>query len=171
MTLSPVEAGVLPTGFWTFDMVQERLVEAMITCWRHPDRERGWQRQRSHWPDVLRELSAGDYDARGGDGTSSDVAIRPASLTRRDVAEMEEAFGWTDILAAEDRRLVGMVIADLARGARQVAWRGMLRRMGLAHGAEGLRKRYGRAIEAICVVRNGGIPLGSRVNRDELQAR
>ncbi len=156
----PMEGQPLPREFWTFDMVQERLVEAMITCWRHPDRERGWQRVRSAWPDILREVSAGDYDARGADLASSDVEIRPASLTRIEVGEMEEAFGWTDMLALDDRKLVGMVVTELAKGQREVKWRRLLVRMGLQRGAEGLRKRYGRAINAICVAKNGGNALG-----------
>jgi hypothetical protein len=49
----------------SFSDVEERLVEAMLVCWRNPDRERGWMRIRSAWPDVAAE--PGDYDARGGD--------------------------------------------------------------------------------------------------------
>ena len=157
----PVEGAVLPHGAWTFDAVQERLIEAMLTCWRHPDRERGWLRLRSKWPDVLREASAGDYDARGGELTSSEVALKPASLTRLEQAEMEEAFGWTDALAPADRKLVGLVIGILARGQREVKWRALLRPMGLARGADGLRMRYGRAIAAIAAARNGGKPRAS----------
>ena len=153
---SPMEGAVLPSGFLTFDAVQERLVEAMITCWRHPDRERGWQRVRSTWPEILREIHAGDYDARGGDGTSSDVALRPASQTRAEVAEMEEAFGWTAVLSGEDRKLVGLVISVLARGRREVSWRALLKPMGRTRGADGLRARYGRALNAICTAENSG---------------
>ncbi|MDP1026381.1 hypothetical protein Q5H91_04085 [Sphingomonas sp. KR1UV-12] len=156
VTASPLEGGVLPPGFLTFDMVQERLVEAMITCWRHPDRERGWQRIRSAWPEILREKDKGDYDARGGDGTSSDVALRPASQTRAEIADMEEAFGWASALSCEDRRLVGLVITTLARGRREVSWRQLLRPMGRTRGADGLRMQYGRAIHAICAAENSG---------------
>ena len=157
----PMEGGVLPAGFLTFDDVQERLVEAMITCWRYPDRERGWQQVRSNWPEALRELSAGDYDARGGDGTSSDVAIRLASQTRAEIGEMEEAFGWVAVLDGEDRRLVAMVVTTLARGQREVSWHRLLKRMGVSRGADGLRMRYARAINAICLANNGGNPQAS----------
>ena len=100
----------------------------------------------------------GDYDARGGDASSSDVAIRSAAMTRREVAEMEEAFGWTSVLKARDRKLVGLVVSLLARGRREVAWSELLRPMGLTIGAHGLRKRYSRAITAICNAKNGGNP-------------
>jgi hypothetical protein len=151
----------LPDGFATFDDVQERLVEAMITCWRTPDRERGWLRVKSTWPEALRELSIGDYDARGGDGSSSDVELRSASQTRAEIAEMEEAFGWLNAVSQEDRRLVAIVITELARGKREVSWVRLLKRMGQEHGAEGLRKRYGRAIAAIAALRNGKNPRES----------
>lgn len=131
----------------SFDDVQERLVKAMLVCWRNPDRERGWQRIRSAWPDVAAE--AGDYDARGAEHSSSDVAIRPAALTRAEVAEMEEAFGWLDRVPTDDRKLIGLAITALARGEARVPWRRLLGKMGLERGADGLRKRYGRAMSAV----------------------
>lgn len=155
-TLSPMEGAVLPTGALTFCEVEDRLVEAMLTCWRYPDRERGWQRIRSAWPEISREEHRGDYDARGGEGSSSDVALRPASQTRVEVAEMEEAFAWLDAISPEDRKLVGLAIVQLARGKREVSWADMLARMGVDRGADGLRMRYGRAINAICVALSGG---------------
>ena len=145
-------------GFLTFDDVQDALVEAMLICWRYPDRERGWQTLRSAWPEISRDVWAGDYDARGGDGTSADVALRPASQTRAEIARMEEAFGWLDAVAPEDRKLIGLAIRELARGKREVSWVRMLSRMGLTRGAEGLRKRYTRAIHGICVRQSGGNP-------------
>lgn len=145
-------------AFLSFDDVQERLVEAMITCWRTPDRERGWQQVRSNWPEALRELAVGDYDARGGDGTSSEVTLRPASQTRLEIAEMEEAFAWVAALPEGDRRVVGLVVGQLARGQREVSWAKLLRRLGRARGADGLRKQYGRAITAIAMRANGGNP-------------
>lgn len=143
--------GHSPAGSLSFDDVQDRLVEALLTCWRYPDRERGWLTLRSAWPEISRDVWAGDYDARGGDGTSADVALRPASQTRAEIAEMEEAFGWLDAVPASDRKLIALVIRELARGRREVSWLGLLGRMGLDRGAEGLRKRYARAINAICV--------------------
>ncbi len=159
MTISPMEGETLPTTFWSFTDVEDRLVEALLTCWRQPDRERGWQSARASdgpWHLVMAE--PGDYDARGGDGTSSDVAIRPASLTRREIAEMEEAFGWVGMLPADDRKVLALAIAELARGRREVSWLRMLAPLGLTRGAEGLRKRYTRSINAICIAKNGGNP-------------
>ena len=145
-------------GLVTFGDVEDRLVEALITCWRTPDRERAWLRVKSNWPEALRELSVGDYDARGGDGSSSDVQLRLASQTRTEVAEMEEAFGWLSTVPVDDRRLVAVVIAQLARGQREVSWVKLVQRMGHGYGADGLRMRYGRAIAMIAAARNGGNP-------------
>lgn len=160
MELVPVEGRTLPNAAWTFQSVEERLVEAMITCRRDSDRERAWLRVRSAWPDIVRERSAGDYDARGGEHASSDVALRPAALTRRDVAEMEEAFGWMDAVDPADRKLIGLAIVALARGQREIRWRKLLGPMGLDRGADGLRMRYARAIAAIAARLNGGNPRG-----------
>lgn len=143
-------------GLLSFDEVEERLVQAMLVYWRNGDRERGWLAVRSGWPDVLREVSAGDYDARGGDRSSSDVALRPAALTRVEVSDAEEAFGWMDAIEPGDRRLVGLVLTAKARGVAQVRWGRLLRPMGVSRGADGLRKRYERAIGRVCRAVNGG---------------
>jgi len=156
--LSPMEGPALPRSFMSFDDVQDRLVEAMLTCWRYPDRERGWQAIRCAWPEMSRDVDAGDYDARGGDGTSSDVALRPASQTRADIAEMEEAFGWLDAVAPDDRKLLGLAIRELARGKREIPWRALMPRMGLRMGVSGLQRRYSRTVTAICNAVNRANP-------------
>lgn len=141
----------------SFADVEARLVEAVRTSWRLPDREAGWLHLRSAWPEIRRDMRDGDYDARGGDGSSSDVALRALPLTRRDVAAMDEAFGWVLAVAAEDRRLVGLALRALARGARRVPWLALRRQMGVRYGADGLRMRYGRAMREICRRANQGL--------------
>ena len=152
----------------SFADIEERLVQAMLIYWRNPDRERGWQQLRSGWPDVLREVSAGDYDARGGDQSSSDVAIRPAALTRLEVAEATEAFDWLDIIDPKDRKLIGLAIAALARGAKQIPWMHLRKPMGVTRGADGLRKRYERALGEVCRSVNGGFLRVSPVKPENL---
>lgn len=139
----------------SFAEVEERLVQAMLVYWRQPDAERGWLRLRAHWPDVSAE--AGDYDARGGDLRSSDVVLRPASLTRAETAAAGEAFGWLDVVPPADRKLIGLAITALARGESRVPWLRLLRPMGMAHGSEGLRKRYGRAMRRVVIAANAAI--------------
>lgn len=168
--LSPLEGHLLPTGELTFDVVQDRLVEAMVTCWRQSDRERAWLHVRSAWPEIARETSAGDYDARGGDASSSQVSLRPASLTRVDIAEMEQAFTWVKNLPEDDRKVLALAITQLASGKREIGWRQIMTKMGVARGADGIRMRYRRAIAAICDAQNGRNARGSRVNADNQQA-
>lgn len=154
----PMEGDTLPPIEWTPDYVEDRLVEAMITCWRQPDRERAWLRVKSAWPEIVREADKGDFDARGGEHNSSDVQLRPAAMTRRDQAEMEQAFGWVAVLSPDDRKLVGLVISHLARGQREIKWARLLRPMGLKRGAGGIKMRYRRALSAICFAESGGNP-------------
>jgi hypothetical protein len=145
---------------WTFDAVQDRLVEAMLTCWRGGDRERGWLRGGADgpWHMVLPDAA---YDGGRDAGEARiDAAIRPAALTRRDVDEMEEAFAWVEALDAGQRRLVSAAVAQLARGQRQVSWVRVARSFGLDRGTDGLRMRYGRAIASIAARLNGGNPRG-----------
>lgn len=164
--LSPMEGRLLPNGEWTFDMVQDRLVEAMVTCWRGDDRERAWLHVRSAWPEIQRDRNAGDYDARGGEASSSEVALRSASLTRGEVAEMEEAFAWVTRLKAADRKVLAAAIGQLASGKRRVEWDRVVRKIGATHGRDGARMRYTRAIALICEILNGGNPRALRVKRD-----
>jgi len=131
----------------SFAEVEDRLVQAMLVYWRAPNRELGWMRVRAYWPETSAE--AGDYDARGGDLRSSDIALRPAALTRAETSAAEQAFGWLDVVAVHDRKLIGLAIARLARGDSQVPWRQLLAPMGLASGADGLRMRYGRAMQRV----------------------
>lgn len=157
----------------SFAEVEARLVEAVRVSWRLPDREAGWHRVQSAWPEILREVSAGDYDARGGDLSSSDVRLRTAAATRGEVVEMEQAFGWLTAVADDDRRLVALAIGCLARGDKQVPWLRLRKPMGVARGADGLRMRYERAIGKACrranlailrpTVGQGGISTGSQI--------
>lgn len=143
-------------GILTFDEVEGRLIEAVRVAWRQPDREAGWLHVKSAWPDIVREHCLGDYDARGYLGNSSDVPLRPASLTRAEVLAMEEAFGWlvgVD-LDAEDRRIIGMALGALAAGRKRVPWAQLLARLGRKRGRDGIRKRYTRGLAKICNAAN-----------------
>lgn len=140
--------------FWTFEAVQERLVEAMRCAWQQPDRERGWLTVRAYWPEMRRHNHFGDY----GD---VDAAPRPVPLSRAQLARMDEAFAWVDAVDAGDRRLVGLVLTRLAAGDKQVPWSRLKRSMGIAYGVHGLRKRYSRAMHKICVRANAGLARAS----------
>ena len=148
----PMEGQPLPHDFYTFDMVQERLVEAVIMLWRLPDREKGWLRgvaKDGPWDQIMPECP---------DDADADVRQSMPGLTQVEIAEMEEALAWMAHVPDRDRRLVGLAIVQLARGGREISWRRLLGPMGLTLGTDGLRMRYGRAINAICVGVTGGNP-------------
>jgi hypothetical protein len=148
----PMEGQPLPRDFYTFDMVQERLVEAVIMLRRLPDREKGWLRgvaKDGPWDQILPECP---------DDADADVRQSTPSLTQVEIAEMEEALAWMAHVPDRDRRLVGLAIAQLVRGGREISWRRLLAPMGVTLGKDGLRMRYGRAINAICVGVTGGNP-------------
>lgn len=140
--------------FWSFDDVEQRLIEAWISLRRLPDREQGWLRTSTMglWRQVQSEEAEAD---------PYELPPRPG-LTRAEVREMEEALGWLEGVEPTDRKLIGLAVGRLARGDARVPWRRLLRAMGLRHGADGLRKRYGRAIKAICAL------LNARQNQDYL---
>ena len=139
---------------YSFADVEERLVEAMLVMRRLSDREAGWLRVKASWPDIVREHEAGDYDARGHLGNSSDIPLKPLPATRRDIAEMEEAFAWVLAAKERDRRLIALAIGALARGEKRVPWGRLLRPMGLKLGQHGLRKRYERAMHLVVKAAN-----------------
>lgn len=146
---------------YSFEDVQERLVQALLVMQRMSDREAGWLRVKACWPDIVRSYEAGDYDARGYLGNSSDIPLRPLPAARREIAEMEEAFAW--VLAAKegDRRLIALAIGALARGHKQVPWMRLLKPMGLKLGSHGLRKRYDRAMHLVVKAANAGLARAS----------
>ncbi|MGW8204391.1 hypothetical protein ACWGM0_17830 [Sphingomonas bisphenolicum] len=142
---------------YSFADVEERLVEAMLVMRRLSDREAGWLRVKACWPDIVRDYGVGDYDARGYLGTSSDIPLRPLPATRRDIADMEQAFGWVLAAKPEDRKLIALAISALAGGAKQVPWMRLRKPMGVKLGAHGLRKRYGRAMHDVVKAANSTI--------------
>src|SRR3546814_20484305 len=66
---------------WTFEMVQERLVEAMLLWRRMPDRERGWLAVKAYWPEMRRHNHFGDY-------ADVEASPRPLPLSLEDDARM-----------------------------------------------------------------------------------
>jgi len=138
--------------FWTFDMVEERLVEAMELWRRAPDRERAWQHIRAYWPEVLRRpgrlVVDGEHDEREEDKAEP----RPLPLTRAEVAEMNAAGELLQLAPERDRRLVAIVLAYRARGFDKVPWLRIWDRLGRGKpGPDGLRKRYTRSISDIAI--------------------
>lgn len=142
--------------FWTFDAVEQRLVDAMRAWWRSPDPEARFSlagRISSAW-----RLYCPDRADLAAWGALIDVEAsepRPLPLSRADMQRMVEASEWLAHVPEADRRLVVLALAKLAAGHKRVPWLKLKRRLGVEHGADGLRMRYSRALTAVCHALNG----------------
>lgn len=144
-TAAMVEAGVLTANFWDFDRLEARLVEAMQFQWRTEGGTWGFASD-GPWHLIVRDWW--DWAAH------EDKPVPRIPLSREQLRRMEEASGWLAYAPERDRKLVVLAITSLAAGRKVVPFRALLRPMGLRTGADGLRKRYSRAINAICQVLN-----------------
>jgi hypothetical protein len=137
-------------GSMTFPLVEERLIEAMGVLLRSGDRERRWLHvtSMSLWQQVTIDLTEVAVDDR---------PIVTCALTCAEVEQAEEAMGWVarSVPSGDTRRILGMVLTRLVtRGNERAIWPWVWRKMGGSRAGwttEGLRKRYDRAVNAICV--------------------
>ena len=134
--------------FWSFDMVQERLVEAVHLWRRSPGGGRSPFATDGPWELVKRELF--------GPAVDKDAPLPRLPLRRSEVAIRDQTSDWLGWVQERDRRLVVLAVTKLAQGHGQVPWMDLRKPMGVALGADGLRMRYSRAIQAICHRLNGG---------------
>lgn len=135
-------------------LTYEDAVETMVDVaqlWRKaPDRERSWQAVRCAWPDILRHAwrrgVGGEWDEQEEDPEPTSIP-----LTRDQVGMMDRVGEWLLHVDEEDRRLVVVAVAYLARGSKRVPWDKVWKRLGRGKpGPDGLRKRFGGAVTAIC---------------------
>lgn len=148
-TMLPVAEGSGEGELWSFDLVQARLVEALIVARRRPDRERGWLTVQASWPSIVRDRALGDYDIRGYLGTTEDIPPPRMPLSSAEISRMEEAEGWlARFLEEEDRILVLLALGWLAAG-RRIGWRRICSIIGAQVGEAALAKRYALAIARI----------------------
>lgn len=143
--------------FWTFDMVEARLIET-VRCWR---RMPGGGR----WP------YAGDgpwhlITAAARAQTVADFLLdqvqmgheerpRAGPLLRSEIAAMEEATEWLTWIGDERQRLalVGG-LAERARGRKSPGWTALREALADPASPAGLQRRYERAIGFIANVLN-----------------
>jgi hypothetical protein len=143
---------------WTWQAVQDRMAEALRHWWRSPDGDARFSlagRISSVWQQTWTDRA--ELALIEQLGMEAD-APRALPLSRADVARMVEASEWLAHVREEDRRLVCIVLVYLAKGEKKVPWLKIKRRIGVAYGADGLRKRYSRAITDVANVLNGGKP-------------
>lgn len=137
--------------FWTWQAVQDRMVEAMGHWWRSSDSEARFSLGgrissiwRMAWTDRMGLALIEQLDLPSAN------APRPLPLSRDDMARMAEASEWMRFVPEADRRLVIIVLVKLAAGAKTVPWLTIWKALGRGKpGPEGLRSRYSRAVTSI----------------------
>jgi hypothetical protein len=128
---------------FTFKDVEQGLVDVMELWRRTPGAGRGSPfASDGPWELADRDLYGPDVD--------KDVPLRPAPLSRAEVAERDSVSAWIELVQDRDRRLVSLAIVQMStRRYKSPAFKELLPEMGLRLGADGLRKRYNRAIYKI----------------------
>lgn len=165
MALMDIEA----VDWWTFDLVREALVEAAVLWRRSPGGGRWPFASDGPWHMMSREADKGDYDARGGFDSSSDVAVRPLPLSRDEVERRDMVTEWVMMVPdADDRRLLAACLSFHARGYEQLPWAKIMMAMGVRRGKDGLAKRYRAALRAIAEGLNRSELRGSNVSRGSM---
>jgi hypothetical protein len=147
--------GRMPT--WTWQLVEDRMAEAMAHWWRSSDSEARFSlggRISSIWRQAFTDKMA-LIEQLGMEPTPP--AAMP--LSRADIRRMEEASEWMRFVPEADRRLVVIVLVKLASGSKSASWMAIWKALGRGKpGPEGLRSRYSRAITCVANALNGGNP-------------
>jgi hypothetical protein len=140
-------------AFWSFDDVQERLVEAYGFLRRLPDREQGWLKTAtmSLWQQVnatagMTAVEQAEWRLyRAGD------APRLPGLTRDEVERMEATLRWLEWVQPEQRKVVHMAVGQLASGRQsRIAWGSLASDPTCPGSADKLRMAYNRSVTRIC---------------------
>lgn len=156
--------------WWSFELVREALVDAVVLWQRSP--KAGHAPMRSCWPVDLMVRSFerdGDYDARGGLDSASEVTVRPLPLSRGEVDQRDRVSGWMMLVPVEaDRRLLGVCLEFHARGYTQLPWAKIMRELGVKRGKDGLAKRYRASLRAIAEGLNAAEMRGLNVSRGSM---
>lgn len=132
--------------YWTYEEVQEDLVEARRLWRRAPGGGRWPFAGDGPWHLVSKETAAGDYDEKHG---NEDAEARPLPLSRAELRMMEQISEWLQYAPERDRQLIVVVLSQLARGAKRVSWTKVQRRLDSENSSRGLGMRYSRAIAKI----------------------
>lgn len=145
------------SSFWSYDAVQERLVEAVRLCWR--DEPGRWPfASDGPWNLITPDnRTDNDMDAwRQMQEAADALARRPLPLSRAEVGRRDQAIGWLSLIGEGDRRIVVLAARQIAAGAKRVSWAKLRRDLVAAPGAleiaisdRGLGARYSRAVAAL----------------------
>lgn len=154
-------------SFWTFDAVQERLVEAMRLWWRSPGEGRWPFAGDAPWHLMTRRtrIEAGDFKGRdlqlrmqaddAEEAKRWEGRDRKGPLSRDDVALRDETTEWLTWLASDARKVVVAAVTQLAAGRSNIDWRKVKAALGAEVEHKGLYRRYSRGLTAIAQRLNG----------------
>lgn len=135
-------------GWWTFEEVQARLVEAAELWRRSPGGGRWPFATDGPWHLLTRKVRAGsDMEAWRAESEAGG-GRRPLPLSRAEIDLRDQVSEWLRIVDEGDRRIVTLALIDLAAG-RRVRWTAMRGKLGVELTADGLWRRYRRSIAAI----------------------
>ncbi|MDR7101511.1 hypothetical protein [Croceicoccus sp. BE223] len=145
----------------TWQDAEDAMLAAVEYLGAMPDKERGWLRGGQGWPDIVRDVRAGDYG--DGQGHGGDAEPR-RQLGRKEMAVLDRMMLGPQAaclaVPEEHRRLVGRVlIAKLDPRGDVFRWE----RIWVAEGgkrcvvtSDALRMRYERAIGKVAVAMERG---------------
>lgn len=157
--------------FWTFDSVEERLIEAVRCRWRMPGGGRWPFAGDGPWhliPEAARAETVADFlldQAQMG----RDASAREAPPRRSEIAAMEEAEEWLTFIADDGKRLaLAAGLIERAKGRKRVGWTALVARLQVAVSPAGLERRYAAAVTLIAGVLNARAGHGYRSARGAL---
>lgn len=155
-------------GFWTFDAVEERLIEGMRLWWRSPGEGRWPFAGDAPWQLMTRKTRIEEGGFRGREyqlrlqAEDAEEAKRwegkdrSGPLTRDDVARRDEATDWLSYVSADNRKVVILALVQRASGRTNIDWKRVKTRLHAEISNAGLFRRYSRSITAIANRLNSG---------------
>ncbi len=141
--------------WWTFEAVQERLIEAMGFLDRVSGGGRNPYASDGPWSQIVKDRLVDYVDV---DDLRERGAKPRGGLNAEEVDRMEATLDWIRFVPARGnlRRLVGAVILQLLNGGSQPRWPDVKARLRSADSPEALRKGYARSICRIAERLNAG---------------
>lgn len=132
--------------WWSFDLVEEQLIEMIQLWWRSPGEGRWPFASDGPWHLVDRHVFGPDVD--------KDAPVKPLPLSIAQIERRDRASAWLAMLPERDRRLVCLALAQYAKGKTQVRWSSIRKALRLDLSSSAMIARYDRAISALCVALN-----------------
>lgn len=158
-------------GYWSFDAIEERLIEAMHLWRRSPGDGRWPFAGDAPWQLMTRKTRVSIGIEGGLKGRELQLHMqaedaeeakrwegreRTGPLDRDDVARRDEASEWLRHVSEQDRKLVVLVLVKRAAGVKRIDWGRIRAQLGSGIENKGLYRRYTRAVSSIVTRLNGG---------------